>query len=157
MGKLKSYGYLIEITPFEGLKDINLLTKEYEKRFCEKTLRLKGQQDGKKNIPDAESKAPSQFEKELLHVTARLSRSIGGIFRSALEQLDGKIKAEECLITSKRKNHLERIEANYEAEKHGAEDAFGLQQSHKELGETDRAFQSMREKYGRAPVTYIPT
>jgi hypothetical protein len=156
MRDFEAYGYKIDLVDLKGLKELQGHFKEFDKKYSEDFIRRRAAEDSTCGIPAVDLDLPSPFEKELLHATARLASQVASTYKGPLELLDAKIRAERQLVESKRETALERIESLYDAEKHAAEDAFGLRESHKQLEKAEQHYNAVYEKYHRAPIAYIP-
>ncbi|MFN8392527.1 MAG: hypothetical protein U0136_19695 [Bdellovibrionota bacterium] len=156
MRDFQAYGYKIDLVDLRGLREVQGYFKELEKKYNEPLIRKRAEEDAGCGIPQTELALPSPFEKELKHAAADLASRVASTYKGPLELLDAKIKAERELLESKRTTELERIESLYEAEKQAAEDGFGLAEAHKELEKTERQYNSIYERYHRAPIAYIP-
>lgn len=156
MAKIQTLGYKIELVDLEEVQKLPQLFDEFDRLYSDDALRARAKEDGVAGIPLAESPLPSPFERELVHAASQLAVTIGTTYRRALEQVDGKIKAERTLVETKYKNVLESCEDVYAAEKEAAENVFGLKDSHAQLELNEKRYNQIYEEVKRDPVVYIP-
>lgn len=156
MRKIKVMGHTLKILKLKSLKSLQSLFYEHEERYSDEALRAHGREDGQKNIPRPDSDEPSPFERELLHSAASLASQVAAKYKSCLELIDAKIKAEESTTQQRHKHALEYVEGLAKTEKEASDDNYGLGDAHKQLEITEAQYKSFRERLGRGPIAYIP-
>ena len=156
MSYFYSHGYKVKLARLAVLKDLKQHFKEYRRTYSEEAIRQNGREDGAANIPRVDAESLSPYEQELLHSNARIASLVASNYKGPLELLDAKIRAEREFVERRHRNALERAESIYQTEREAAEDSHGLKDAHQELEWSEKHYQALHDKHGRAPVQYIP-
>ena len=139
-----------------NLKEIENLVETHKQAYSEEKLRERAARDAADGIPSQTLEEPAPFEQELSHAVSALASKVAASFRSSLEMLDAKIKAEEGKIKLEYEHVVENINLEHEIDTNASENAFGLQNAHNQLETAEKRFDEMYAKYGRGPVRYVP-
>lgn len=139
-----------------NLKEVNALFEEHKKTYSDDRIRERAKEDAAHDIPRSGSDEAAPFETELVHEIAALASKVASAFRSALEVLDAKIKAEELQIRTEHEHEIESINRMYDIDRDASENAFGLRDAHKQLELAEHRFNEMYSRFGRGPVRYVP-
>ena len=147
------------ISKDEFLPDLRVIEKLFDSHkveYSDERLRNRSGEDAVNLIPRADSSEPCPFELELSHAVASLSNRVASSFRAALEMLDAQIKAEEQRVESEHEHALDNINRTYSIKSDASENAFGLNDAHKQFEKAETRFDQMYDKLGRVPVRYVP-
>lgn len=156
MTTIQTLGYKIELVDLDEVKKLPKLFDEFDRLYSDDALRQRAKEDGSSGIPLGDSPLPSPFERELVHAASQVASTVATTYKRALEQVDGKIKAERQHLDSKYKDVLESIEATHQYEKDAAENVFGLKDSHAQLELCEQRYNALYDELKRDPVVYIP-
>lgn len=142
--------------PLPNSRELYRLVTDHNDKYSETVIAERAKDDAEQNIPAPQSSDPAPFEKQLLHEASILASKVSTKYKNALEMLDAKIKA-ELDFQERRKNHSEKDIANYaEYETASIEDTHQLRDAHKQLELAEERFNKLYEKFGRAPIIYVP-
>lgn len=138
------------------MRVLRRLFDDHRREFSDQKIRDHAKADAESGLPLPDSHEPSPFELQLQHAASTLASKVASTFKSSLELLDAKIKAEEELLHRKHKDALAAIEANYSVETDACENSFGLSEAHRAYSVAEQRFNQQYERFGRAPVVYVP-
>lgn len=148
-----------KITKDEYLPDLREIEKIFDSHkatYHEERLRMRASEDAVNGLPRPDTADPSPFELELTHAVSAVANRVAASFRAALEILDARIKGEEHRMASQHRHELENINRRYAIKADASENAFGLNDAHKQFGKAEQRYDQMYDKLGRVPVRYVP-
>ncbi len=137
-------------------KELEALLEQHKTTFSDEIIREHATEDAKKEIPSMDATAPSAYEQKLTHTTSTLSSQLVAKFRSSLDIVDAKIRAEEGHIKAEHQHEVEKINNLYDLDLEASENAFGLSDAHSQLQTAEKRFNEMYSRFGRGPVYYMP-
>ena len=142
--------------PIPNSREFYKLVQTHNSKYSEEFIASRAKEDAEKNIPAPSSTEPAAFEKQVLHETAILASKIVTKYKKTLEMLDAKIKAEQEFVETQKSHQTTNVEEVSKVEEDAVDNAHILKDSHKQLQLAEKRFNDMYDKYGRAPIIYIP-
>ncbi len=138
------------------LKQIGRMFADFKQEYNDDRLRTQAKGDAEAGMPRANSSEHSPFEVELAHAASDLANQVAAKFRSALEILDARIKADTQRINAEHEHEVEHLSRQHGVKSEALENSFGLNDAHRQLEKVDSRYDQMLDKHGRIPVKYVP-
>lgn len=147
---------LLKGIPLPNSREFYKLVRQHNDKYTEHFIAQRAKEDAAKNIPAADSNEPAPFEKQIMHETAKLASKISARYKTCLEMLDAKIKAEEAFVNQQRNHTQENVESVSSVEENAVDTAHILQDAHRQLELAEKRYNEFYERLGRGPIVYIP-
>lgn len=142
--------------PLPDSREIYDLVTQHNNKYDETFISEKARSDAAHNIPAPEESQASPFEQQLVHETSKLCSKVVVHYRRALEMLDARIKGEED-VSQKRQTYgdknIQELSSHFVQD---VDDSLATRTATSNLKTAEERYNKFYDKYGRAPVVYIP-